>query len=1544
MGSSRFFPVLIFLVTLILGISASPVLTERATTPKCTANDIALVRRTVNDEVYFCKWWLSDGRTRSPFYQFTPIQVTNLCRCIVAGSKTASKPKRDEVSAPVENIMKRQTLASCRAEVSRQFTMPWYFCTFYNAHSRTTSPFARYSAKALTTLCKCVEEGFHFNQEDFQLDQEDLYLVQSIDSDQKDFVVLHNQAIFICQDVFVFEEFIEVFKLVAVKDILKDVLQDIFANIVKVFDQNLIFIQNHVEIFLQAPDNFVFVQNLFEDNLKVFVYVIDAQDFKHVEQNATESSTSVTVSASTSTSGTSSFSGSSGASETETTFSPSTNVNVLTTSTTGRPNGPSFSIYVPETPTTSASRSSSSSAVDDNTSTSFVDSSSSGSQTNTQTVSDTVSSSAISATASTTSEASTTASSVSSNAGSTSSSAASETDSGSSAISMSSSSSISSAELAITGTSSTIDVSVTSTDSATATDSAATSSATSTVVDDISFLVQRGVKYSGTPLTGLTKRRVANDLITCLSTCAGSSACAATSFNLENLSCDYFSAIDQSSISTDAAMIFAIATSRVAVQSSSSISSESSVISGSSSMASSTSGTGSTTSDASTSSESTPAPSYTDETGASATQSSSAASTTGSTNYQSDSSSSASSTSTDASSTGDGDINTSSATQSESTSSASITETASVAADDSATSLSSASTSLTSSTSGSEEPQTTATQSSTESAIATASPVAGFQNVRILATGSGTTVDGTALQMRNSVFGFGLGGDDFKLTIDKFGNLKDSAGRFQAIKLNSRFLPYWTQSGPLVSQQNWGAPGYATISNCGVGLDMIITCRLAVPYGTHSMTFFLIRRPQGLELYAGRNDGSHRDVRLQIDVSRPSSTPSTVSTSTSSSAGISVTSSSSELGSMTSSASSVDGESMVTSASSSDESGSATISSDQGSATFSPTVTDPATSSADSASSSSEVSSTSTSVSETISTTDSSTTSEQVTATSSSVGSSITSSSTAAATPTCGTVVPYSWPGSASDPSNACRSTYTDVSSNINSYNIKCNIDYNGADILITRGSDLLACIELCSATNDCTALVFNPANGNSCYIKNTVNPSSEDGFSGLSGSEFGIMFYSALKLKDCKTPSAPDASPYVDGSTPSVGGATFGIEINTDYEGTILSVSKKRTAVVIDDCLNACAQNSACVGTAFHGSVCTLYSFINKDKRSIALGTTFATIQARANAASSSSDVLTSTAGSMTTESGSTTTGASSSSGSDTATSTSSETFSSSATSDSSSSSTSLETSASSTSSEVTGTSTSSEATSTSTSSDATSTSTSSDASSSSTSSESTASSASSDSTSSSTFSATTFSTSIISSPTPSGTASSSTPSSTPAGPTLPPVPIPTPIYVTPRSGSRLYVSGGTFNGNSIRGFSDGQNEYTGVDYDWTSIGGPSELRFVLNSTGSILLGSSGNVLCYSGKVTGNSYVELSSRTVAYFKSSAAKTDTDQWTPLPCSISGNGKLSCTATVNGVSFPQFAALSTHKLIPKSSNKLRLYKSGVTFTASTGATVNMYAAA
>src|SRR4051794_20659670 len=59
MWLSRFFPVILFFITLLEGAKSSPLLAERAT-PKCTARNIEIVRRTVNDEVYFCKWWLSE--------------------------------------------------------------------------------------------------------------------------------------------------------------------------------------------------------------------------------------------------------------------------------------------------------------------------------------------------------------------------------------------------------------------------------------------------------------------------------------------------------------------------------------------------------------------------------------------------------------------------------------------------------------------------------------------------------------------------------------------------------------------------------------------------------------------------------------------------------------------------------------------------------------------------------------------------------------------------------------------------------------------------------------------------------------------------------------------------------------------------------------------------------------------------------------------------------------------------------------------------------------------------------------------------------------------------------------------------------------------------------------------------------------------------------------------------------------------------------------------------------------------------------------------
>ncbi|KAG9597294.1 hypothetical protein KCU77_g1970, partial [Aureobasidium melanogenum] len=151
-------PLLFCVFAQLVSVSSSPLVVERAAST-CSANDIATVKRTAPaDPVYFCQWWQQDVRTRSPFMEFTPTQVDTLCKCIspiATGPKCKRKRKRSEIEERADANSGRSA-ASCSAEVSVQFTEPWRFCTFYTAYPRTTSPFKKYTASALTSLCKCA--------------------------------------------------------------------------------------------------------------------------------------------------------------------------------------------------------------------------------------------------------------------------------------------------------------------------------------------------------------------------------------------------------------------------------------------------------------------------------------------------------------------------------------------------------------------------------------------------------------------------------------------------------------------------------------------------------------------------------------------------------------------------------------------------------------------------------------------------------------------------------------------------------------------------------------------------------------------------------------------------------------------------------------------------------------------------------------------------------------------------------------------------------------------------------------------------------------------------------------------------------------------------------------------------------------------------------------------------------------------------------------------------------------------------------------------
>ncbi|KAK5999958.1 hypothetical protein QM012_005046 [Aureobasidium pullulans] len=90
--------------------------------------------------------------------EFSPSQVDALCKCIspvATGPKCKRRRKRSDIEERADANAGRSA-SSCSAEVSVQFTEPWRFCTFYTSYPRTTSPFKKYTASALTSLCKCA--------------------------------------------------------------------------------------------------------------------------------------------------------------------------------------------------------------------------------------------------------------------------------------------------------------------------------------------------------------------------------------------------------------------------------------------------------------------------------------------------------------------------------------------------------------------------------------------------------------------------------------------------------------------------------------------------------------------------------------------------------------------------------------------------------------------------------------------------------------------------------------------------------------------------------------------------------------------------------------------------------------------------------------------------------------------------------------------------------------------------------------------------------------------------------------------------------------------------------------------------------------------------------------------------------------------------------------------------------------------------------------------------------------------------------------------
>ena len=102
-------------------------------------------------------------------------------------------------------------------------------------------------------------------------------------------------------------------------------------------------------------------------------------------------------------------------------------------------------------------------------------------------------------------------------------------------------------------------------------------------------------------------------------------------------------------------------------------------------------------------------------------------------------------------------------------------------------------------------------------------------------------------------------------------------------------------------------------------------------------------------------------------------------------------------------------------------------------------------------------------------------------------------------------------------------------------------------------------------------------------------------------------------------TTASPTSYPF------TFGGVSFFIEVDITYSGVEIDLAivfAKRAGESLNDCLNTCAKNTQCVGTAFDSNdeTCSFFSSITDGSRREAPGVTFATVTGRNNGGNNNS------------------------------------------------------------------------------------------------------------------------------------------------------------------------------------------------------------------------------------------------------------------------------------------------------------------------------------
>ncbi|KAG9655302.1 hypothetical protein KCU64_g6630, partial [Aureobasidium melanogenum] len=126
----------------------------------CVSSDVIAVAQQVTRPHYFCAWYLSDGRTKSPLQNIKTNALLTACKCITSAEPAGANAKNLDAiakAARLQSFVSATCSSASGSPISKEFKDPFSFCSFFNSFERYDSPIPNLNVPAVRHACNGLD-------------------------------------------------------------------------------------------------------------------------------------------------------------------------------------------------------------------------------------------------------------------------------------------------------------------------------------------------------------------------------------------------------------------------------------------------------------------------------------------------------------------------------------------------------------------------------------------------------------------------------------------------------------------------------------------------------------------------------------------------------------------------------------------------------------------------------------------------------------------------------------------------------------------------------------------------------------------------------------------------------------------------------------------------------------------------------------------------------------------------------------------------------------------------------------------------------------------------------------------------------------------------------------------------------------------------------------------------------------------------------------------------------------------------------------------